>query len=160
MPLSQLPGGSHKKHSFCVTENMNNFKSFGSFKRFIKLKLCRIHYLPRIIQYINEKNQKCFTRAHVRIQTCSGLQSKCNVRMVMQTICPCKNDSLMFTAVTMKNAVFWDMTTQCDSCNTRRFGGTHNLLLQGEELLSRSSQRGCTSRWTGKTFLSSNISPR
>jgi hypothetical protein len=28
-----------------------------------------------------------------------------------------------FTAVTMKNGVFWDIT-QCDSCKNRRFGGT------------------------------------
>jgi hypothetical protein len=29
----------------------------------------------------------------------------------------------IFTAVTMKNAVFWDVTT-CGSCKDRRFGGT------------------------------------
>jgi hypothetical protein len=29
----------------------------------------------------------------------------------------------VFTAVTMKNGVFWDVTP-CDSCKNRRFGGT------------------------------------
>jgi hypothetical protein len=29
----------------------------------------------------------------------------------------------VFTAVTMKNGVFWDVT-QCASCKNRRFGGT------------------------------------
>jgi hypothetical protein len=29
----------------------------------------------------------------------------------------------VFTAVTMKNGVFWDVT-HCDSCKKRRFGGT------------------------------------
>jgi hypothetical protein len=29
----------------------------------------------------------------------------------------------IFTAVTMKNCVFWDVTP-CASCNNRRFGGT------------------------------------
>jgi hypothetical protein len=29
----------------------------------------------------------------------------------------------VFTAVTMKNAVFWDVTS-CGSCKNRHFGGT------------------------------------
>jgi hypothetical protein len=29
----------------------------------------------------------------------------------------------VFTAVTMKNGIFWDVTL-CDSCKNRRFGGT------------------------------------
>jgi hypothetical protein len=29
----------------------------------------------------------------------------------------------IFTAVTMKNSVFWDVTP-CGSCKNRRFGGT------------------------------------
>jgi hypothetical protein len=35
--------------------------------------------------------------------------------------------------VTMKNAVFWDVTP-CDSCKNRRFGGTYRLHLQGGAL--------------------------
>jgi hypothetical protein len=33
----------------------------------------------------------------------------------------------VFTAVTMKNAVFWDVTP-CDSCKNRCFGGTPVLI--------------------------------
>jgi hypothetical protein len=36
----------------------------------------------------------------------------------------------VFTAVTMKNAVFWDVAP-CRSGVTRRFGGTYRLHLQG-----------------------------
>jgi hypothetical protein len=38
----------------------------------------------------------------------------------------------VFTAVTMKNYVFWDVTP-CDSCKNRRFGGTYGLNPQGEK---------------------------
>jgi hypothetical protein len=39
--------------------------------------------------------------------------------------CLASNDETykVFTAVTMKNAVFWDVT-QCGSCKNRYFGGT------------------------------------
>jgi hypothetical protein len=39
----------------------------------------------------------------------------------------------VFTAVTMKNGVFWDVTP-CGSCKDRRFGGTWRLLHQGEKI--------------------------
>jgi hypothetical protein len=35
----------------------------------------------------------------------------------------------VFTAVTMKNRVFWDVPP-CGSCKNRRFGGTWRLFLQ------------------------------
>jgi hypothetical protein len=38
----------------------------------------------------------------------------------------------VFTAVIMKNAVFWELTT-CGYCKNRRFGGMHSLYLQGEQ---------------------------
>jgi hypothetical protein len=39
----------------------------------------------------------------------------------------------VFTAVTMKNGVFW-VVTPCGSCKNRRFGGTWRLLLhQGDK---------------------------
>jgi hypothetical protein len=38
----------------------------------------------------------------------------------------------VFTAVTMKNVVFWD-ATPCGSCNNRRFGGTQRLHHQGDK---------------------------
>jgi hypothetical protein len=38
----------------------------------------------------------------------------------------------VFTAVAMKNDVFWDVTP-CGSCKNRRFGGTWHLLHQGDK---------------------------
>jgi hypothetical protein len=38
----------------------------------------------------------------------------------------------VFTAVTMKNGVFW-VVTPCGSCKDRRFGGTWSLLHQGDK---------------------------
>jgi hypothetical protein len=38
----------------------------------------------------------------------------------------------VFTAVTMKNDVFWDVPP-CGSCKNRRFGGTWRLLHQGDK---------------------------
>jgi hypothetical protein len=35
-------------------------------------------------------------------------------------------------AVTMKNAVFWDVAP-CGSCNNRRFGGTYRHHHQGDK---------------------------
>jgi hypothetical protein len=49
----------------------------------------------------------------------------------------------VFTAVTMKNAVFWDMTP-CRSCVNRRFGGTYHLHLQGRKIRERGTS---VSRW-------------
>jgi hypothetical protein len=37
-----------------------------------------------------------------------------------------------FTAVTMKNGVFWDVTP-CGYCKNRSFGGTWSPLLQGDK---------------------------
>jgi hypothetical protein len=36
----------------------------------------------------------------------------------------------VFTAVTMKNGVFWNVM-RCGSCKNRRFGGTYCLFHQG-----------------------------
>jgi hypothetical protein len=38
----------------------------------------------------------------------------------------------VFTAVTMSNAVFWDVTP-CDSCKYRRFGGMYRLQYQSDK---------------------------
>jgi hypothetical protein len=51
--------------------------------------------------------------------------------------------SEVFTAVTMKNAVFWDVTL-CSSCVNRRFGGTYCLHLQGRKI---SEQGTSVSKW-------------
>jgi hypothetical protein len=49
----------------------------------------------------------------------------------------------VFTAVAMKNAVFWDVVP-CRSCVNRRFGGTYSLRLQGRKIRER---RTSVSRW-------------
>jgi hypothetical protein len=46
----------------------------------------------------------------------------------------------VFTAVTMKNGVFWAVTT-CGSCKNRRFGGIWSLLHQGYLVFLRSVRR-------------------
>jgi hypothetical protein len=43
----------------------------------------------------------------------------------------CKRSEI-FTAVTVKNAVFWDVT-QCGFCKNRFFGGTYSLHHQGDK---------------------------
>jgi hypothetical protein len=53
----------------------------------------------------------------------------------------------VFTAVTMKNGVFWDVTP-CGSCKNRRFGGTWLLLHQGDK-----------NRWT-RNKTSCNYQPK
>jgi hypothetical protein len=47
---------------------------------------------------------------------------------------PCKID--VFTAVIMKTAVFWDITS-CGSCKNPRFGGTYLLHDQGDNRRAR-----------------------
>jgi hypothetical protein len=42
-----------------------------------------------------------------------------------------KGSCEVFTALTVKNAVFWGVT-QCGSCKNRRFGGTYRLHHQGD----------------------------
>jgi hypothetical protein len=49
----------------------------------------------------------------------------------------------VFTAVTMKNAVFWDVAP-CRSCVNLRFGGTYRLRLQGRIIRERETS---VSRW-------------
>jgi hypothetical protein len=49
----------------------------------------------------------------------------------------------VFKAVTMKNAVFWDVAP-CRSCVNRRFGGTYRLHLQGRIIRERETS---VSRW-------------
>jgi hypothetical protein len=46
--------------------------------------------------------------------------------------------SEVFTAVAMKNGVFWDVTP-CGSCNNRRFGGTLLFLGSVRRLLVKTS---------------------
>jgi hypothetical protein len=53
----------------------------------------------------------------------------------------------VFTAVTMKNAVFWDVAP-CRSSVNRRFGGTYRLLFRVEKSRARNQHTAATcSRW-------------
>jgi hypothetical protein len=49
----------------------------------------------------------------------------------------------VFTAVTMKNVVFWDLAL-CRSCVNLRFGGTYRLHFQGRKIRERGTR---VSRW-------------
>jgi hypothetical protein len=49
----------------------------------------------------------------------------------------------VFTAVTMKNADFWDVAL-CISCVNRRFGGIYHLQLQSRKIRERGTS---VSRW-------------
>jgi hypothetical protein len=49
----------------------------------------------------------------------------------------------VFTAVTIKNAIFWDVAP-CTSCVNQRFGGTYRLHLQGRRIRERGTR---VSRW-------------
>jgi hypothetical protein len=63
-------------------------------------------------------------------------------------MCPSRNKLVVvrfevFTAVTMKNVVFWDVAL-CRSCVNRRFGGKYRLHLQGRKIRKRGTS---VSRW-------------
>jgi hypothetical protein len=68
-----------------------------------------------VIAYLRRTRVLYVTEGRVRI-----CNSKVNVRFEV------------FTAVTMKNGVFWDVMP-CGSCKNRRFGGTWRLLHQGDK---------------------------
>jgi hypothetical protein len=44
----------------------------------------------------------------------------------------------VFTLVTMKNAIFWDVAL-CTSCVNRRFGGMYRLHLHGRKIRERAA---------------------
>jgi hypothetical protein len=50
----------------------------------------------------------------------------------------------VFTAVTMKNGVFW-VVTSCGSCKNLRFGGTWRLLHQGDKIGELGTTQAATS---------------
>jgi hypothetical protein len=56
--------------------------------------------------------------------------------------------SEVFTAVTMKNAVFWEMAL-CRSCVNRRFGGTYRYHLQGRKIRVRGTSMN---RWLQSAY--------
>jgi hypothetical protein len=56
---------------------------------------------------------------------------------------------MAFTAVTMKNVVFWGVAL-CRCCVNRRFGGTYRLHLQGRKIC----ERGTSVSWWLQTATS------
>jgi hypothetical protein len=60
----------------------------------------------------------------------------------------------VFTAMTMKNAVYWDVAP-CSSCVNRRFRGTYPLRLQGRKIRERGTS---VSRWLQEAIRSSETS--
>jgi hypothetical protein len=54
----------------------------------------------------------------------------------------------IFMAVTMKNAIFWDITP-CGSCKNRRFGGMYRLNRQADK--SQRVRKEASSNWRLKT---------
>jgi hypothetical protein len=69
--------------------------------------------------------------------------SKCNLN-----ICDIMQDLRFFTAVTIKNAVFWDVAPY-RSCVNRRFGGKYRLHFQDRKIRERgtSVSAATCSRW-------------
>jgi hypothetical protein len=63
------------------------------------------------------------------------------------------SSGLFFTAVTMKDIAFWDMTTYGSSSKNRRFRGTYHLHLQGKETQSLQVQVFLLSRSVGQFVL-------
>jgi hypothetical protein len=57
--------------------------------------------------------------------------------------------SVVFTAVTMKNAIFWDVMP-CGSCKNRHCGGTYRLRHQGDK---NQRARSCHPGDAGDTVL-------
>jgi hypothetical protein len=60
-----------------------------------------------------------------------SFQVLCNSSFSNHPTILCKIE--VFTAVTMKKAVFWDVSS-CRNCVNRRFGGTYCLHLQGRKM--------------------------
>jgi hypothetical protein len=71
--------------------------------------------LATILIYIKLNLVSCAT------DICQLLGNSCVVRLAI------------FTAVTMKNALFWDVTS-CGSCKSRRFGGAYHFHNESERL--------------------------
>jgi hypothetical protein len=62
----------------------------------------------------------------------------------------------VFTAVTIKNAVFWDVAP-CRSCVNRCFGGTYSLRLQGRNIRERGTS---VCRWLLRSCTLGSLAPR
>jgi hypothetical protein len=64
----------------------------------------------------------------------------------------------VFTAVTVKNAVIWDVAP-CKSCVNRRFGGTYRLHLQGRKICELASETSAHTRSARRTSKKTTFFP-
>jgi hypothetical protein len=87
-----------------------------------------------------QSNRPTFSVKCTLIKVCSKrLVLTCNITINLEITpkvrYPKRRDILVrfevFTAVTMKNGVFW-VVTLCGSCNNRHFGGTYRLFHQDD----------------------------
>jgi hypothetical protein len=83
---------------------------YDAFPKIVKSRLAQIHYITRIIP----KTWDSIVGIATGYNTGFCLSSSCFVVSVKFEV---------FTAVTTKNGVFWDVTP-CAFCENRRFGGT------------------------------------
>jgi hypothetical protein len=96
---------------------------------------------------------RCFTRYRIYVTNCTFKKRADIWETVLgeynQTLRKINSENVnfvrfeVFTAVTMKNAVFLDVV-RCSSCVNERFGGTYRLHLQGRKIRVRATS---VSRW-------------
>jgi hypothetical protein len=89
---------------------------------------------------------------------CSVFHSSCknrNVSSELREAKQCKSE--VFTAVTMKNVVFGDVTP-CGSCNNRRFQRTYRLCDQGDK--NRRARNNVRSNWKPKQAPKKYVPPK
>jgi hypothetical protein len=71
---------------------------------------------------------------HVKLSPCDTLPSLLQYHSIYFLVFILLVRFEVFTAVTMKNGVFWDVKPY-GSCKNGRFGGTQHLLYQGDKNL-------------------------
>jgi hypothetical protein len=102
------------------------------------------HYIPKDITLHNHR--------------CDNLKSYIKYFKVKLTPNYSKNADFVrfevFTAVTLKNAVFWDVAP-CKFCVKRRLEGTYRLHLQGRKIRERGTS---VSRWLQSAVLTTTRS--
>jgi hypothetical protein len=73
-----------------------------------------------------------FLRSSEKLRIQKSNESKCCLTFLRRITFLLLVRFEVFTAVTMKNGVFW-VVTPCGSCKNRGFGGTWSLLHQGDK---------------------------
>jgi hypothetical protein len=94
--------------SYEVAQLLKNFPAFYTIKRFVTVFTKVIHHSILSNMNLDDTTPSSLPDIHL------------NVKFEV------------FTAVTMKNGVFW-VLTPCGSCKNRCFGGTWRLLHQGDK---------------------------